>query len=100
MVNLSTYLHLLLKLNNAEEKEAFQLWLEEKWSTIDFGDISKYDRMICDMPVVGPTVEDPEVIQQLESEPMPLYLVPDEKRERYEALLNQIVAEYLNRENK
>ena len=99
MMNLSTYLHLLLKLNNPEENESFKIWIEVNWNQLDFGDISKYDRMICDMPVVGPTVEDPEVIQKLESEPMPLYLVSEEKRERYEILLYKIIAEYNDRKN-
>lgn len=100
MLNLSTYLHLLLKLNNPDENETFKTWIEEKWNQIDFDDISKYDRMICDMPVVGPTVEDPEVIRELEAEPMPLYLVPEEKRERYEILLDEIISEYCDRKNK
>ncbi len=85
----------------------FRLWIDNRMMSVDFGEISMYDCMICDMPVIGPVIEELRQsefsgkkakamsnILSLESEPMPLYLVPEEKKERYIRILDMLVEEF------
>ena len=85
----------------------FHLWVDNRILEIDLEDISKYDCMICDMPVIGPIIQELQEneftgkeyeamqnIMTLESEPMPLYLVNPDKQERYNAILDGLVAEF------
>lgn len=86
----------------------FHLWVDDRMKDIDTGDISKYDCMICDMPVIGHLIEELKQhtftgkeaeamnhILSLESEPIPLYLVPAEKMNRYEEMLDRLVDLFL-----
>ena len=116
MSRLSTHLHLALKLYEKmqmEDKAAFFLgddyseihaWIDERIRVMELGDITKYDCMICDMPIIGPLIEElrqgtysgaeeaaMKKILLLETEPIPLYLVPDEKKLRYERILETLV---------
>lgn len=101
-----------------EDKTAFFLgdnyseihaWIDEHIKEMELGDITKYDCMICDMPVIGPLIEElrqgtysgaeeaaMKKILSLETEPIPLYLVPDEKKLRYERILEILVDEAYN----
>lgn len=85
----------------------FHLWVDNRILTKDVGNISKYDCMICDMPVIAPIIEkfrayEPvnreyqsvQNILQLESEPMPLYLVSKEKNIRYNSILDDLVHQF------
>ena len=121
MSRISTHLHLALKLYEKmqmEDKTAFFLgdnyseihaWIDEHIKEMELGDITKYDCMICDMPVIGPLIEElrqgtysgaeeaaMKKILSLETEPIPLYLVPDEKKLRYERILEILVDEAYN----
>lgn len=121
MPRISTHLHLALKLYEKmqmEDKTAFFLgdnyseihaWIDEHIKEMELGDITKYDCMICDMPIIGPLIEElrqgtysgaeeaaMKKILSLETEPIPLYLVPDEKKLRYERILEILVDEAYN----
>ncbi len=87
----------------------FHLWVDNRMKDIDTGDISKYDCMICDMPVIGHLIEELKQhafvgkeaeamnnILSLELEPIPLYLVPAEKMKRYEEMLDMLVDEFIS----
>ncbi len=80
------------------------LWTDNYFAGLDMGDISVYDMMICDMGQVVPALQ--ELIEDesdgrdiyatvnlraLEREPLPLYLVSDEKRDRYFEILDKAV---------
>ena len=116
MPGISTHLHLALKLYEKmqmEDKTAFFLgddyseihvWIDEHIKEMELGDITKYDCMICDMPVIGPLIEElrqetysgteeeaMKKILSLETEPIPLYLVSEEKKLRYERILETLV---------
>ena len=86
----------------------FHLWIDNRILEVDTGDISKYDCMICDMQVIIPIIEqlkqfnyiDKELqsmnnILSLEKEPMPLYLVSNDKKNRYEEILDSLVNEFI-----
>ena len=86
----------------------FHLWVDNRILEVDVGDISKYDCLICDMAVIAPiihqlaqlTVSDKkrqalQNILALESEPIPLYLIPEEKKRRYDAILNMMVNKFV-----
>lgn len=104
----------LERFRSTEEKDAFSfghyfhLWVDNRISEVDVGDISKYDCLICDMPVIAPTIQrlrqltvtgkKHQALQNvlaLESESMPLYLVPEEKQKRYHAILDMLADEFL-----
>lgn len=80
----------------------FHLWFDNYILTVDTKDISKYDCMICDMAVILPVIQElkgqefegkegqaMQKICSLESEPVPLYLVSNYKREQYVKILDK-----------
>lgn len=86
----------------------FHLWVDNRILEFDVGDISKYDCLICDMAVITPIIhqlaklkvtgEKYQALQNilaLESEPIPLYLVPEEKMRQYNAILDMMVDEFV-----
>ena len=87
----------------------FHLWLDNYILNVDMKDISKYDCMICDMEVILPLIlelqkktfegkeaQAMEKILALESEPMPLYLVPEHKKEKYIEILDEAVETFVD----
>ena len=86
----------------------FHLWFDNYILNVDVEDISKYDCMICDMEVILPVIhelqkkeyagKEAEAMQKillLESEPIPLYLVPEHKKEKYTEMLNEAIDTFL-----
>lgn len=86
----------------------FHLWVDDRIMSVNTEDISPSDCLICDMGAFLPFYETlrgqtftgkKQVAMQnvltLEREPMPLYLVPPEKKKRYEVLLDTLVDEFL-----
>lgn len=86
----------------------FHLWVDNHILEVDVSDITKHDCLICDMAVITPiihqlkqlTVTDKKLqalqnIMALESEPMPLYLVSEDKKKRYEEILDTLVDEFI-----
>lgn len=87
----------------------YHLWIDNRILKEDLGDITKYDCLICDMPVIGSIIEqfkeykacgkEYQAIQNilaLEQEPMPLYLVSEAKKQRYHELLDKLVCEFVS----
>ncbi len=85
----------------------FHLWTDNRIREVDTGDISKYDCIICDIPVILPAVEELKKesfsgrketamgnILALESEAVPLIEVPDEKRKKYEEILDVLAEKF------
>ena len=85
----------------------FHLWVDNRILGVDVNDISKNDCLICDMAVIAPVIQQLKQLEvtdkkyqsmknilELESEPMPLYLVPEGKKKRYEAILDMLVDEF------
>ena len=86
----------------------FHLWIDNRILKEDIGDITKYDCLICDMPVIAPIIcqfkeykacgkeyQSIQNILELETEPMPLYLVSEEKKKRYYSILDKLVSEFV-----
>jgi len=86
----------------------FHLWIDNRILEVDTKDISKYDCLICDMEVVVPIIQQlkqgvftgkeyqaMQNILSLESEPIPLYLVPEDKKRRYNEILDKLVDEFI-----
>ena len=86
----------------------FHLWVDNRILKIDIGDISKQDCLVCDMAVITPIVhhigkiavtgkkhQALQNILALKSEHIPEYSVPEEKRKRYDAILDLLVDEFL-----
>ncbi|MBE6114577.1 MAG: hypothetical protein E7191_05805 [Erysipelotrichaceae bacterium] len=82
----------------------YHLWCDEYVKHVELEDITKYDRLICDMEVLIPVIQrlcnnsytgkyqqSMENIMILEREPMPLYLVSPSKKEKYVEVLESIV---------
>ena len=80
----------------------FHLWLDNYILHVDTEDISRYDCMICDMELISPVIQNlkkkvyvgkeadaMQKILELEAEPLPLYLVPEHKKEKYIAILDE-----------
>ena len=91
-----------------QEHKEFYSWLQDYMMKVDMQDISMYDQLICDMeeilPVIlelqkqeltGTQAEAMDKILQLESEPMPLYLVPEQKKQAYIQILDNAVEVYV-----
>lgn len=85
----------------------FHLWVDNYIKQVDLQDITKHDCLICDMEMVfsylsklqnreyqGKEKLAMDNIILLEQEPMPLYLVSDEKKLRYHELLARIVTAF------
>ena len=84
----------------------FHLWVDNEISSIDISNISKYDCMICDNEVISPILStlkahnDKETqtlnnISKLQNEPMPLYLVHNDKKEHYNDILDTLVYRFI-----
>lgn len=86
----------------------FHLWCDEYVKGIELEDLTKYDRLICDMEVLIPVIyalnnktytgkyqQAMDNILTLEREPMPLYLVSPSKKEKYIAVLENIVESFI-----
>ena len=86
----------------------FCLWVVDRIFNLDFEDISRYDRLICDMAVIAPYLQNLGQIElrgekakafrhimSLEREPMPLYMVSREKSLRYGAILDRLIRQFL-----
>ena len=105
----------LKKFKEQEEKNDFNLgyyfhlWTDNRIREVDTGDISKYDCIICDIPVILPAVEELKKesfcgrketamgnILALESEAVPLIEVPDEKRKRYGQILDVLAEKFVS----
>ena len=85
----------------------FRVWLDAECGNISMKNINKYDKLICDMEAVIPAVyrlkeksfegraeEAMRNILALENEPMPLYLVPGKKKNRYVKKLKSIAKSF------
>ena len=86
----------------------FHLWVDNRIMEVDAGDISKDDCLICDMASVAPLIRQLEQynaadgrehqavqnILALASEPLPLYEVPEDKKKRYDAILDTLADEF------
>lgn len=85
----------------------FHLWVDNRILEVDTGDISKSDCLLCDMEVIAPVIEQlrqceftgreyqaMQNVLALESEPMPLYLVSDDKKKRYNEILDKLADEF------
>ena len=103
----------LEKFAEQEEKNDFNLgyychlWTDNRIIEVDTGDISKYDCIICDIPVILPAVEELKKesfcgreetamgnILALESEAVPLIEVTREKRKKYDEVLDGIADKF------
>ena len=95
---------------NGDEQNEFHAWFENYMAELDMQDISVYDQLICDMEVILPVIQElqkqelsgkraeaMETILQLESEPMPLYLVPEQKKQAYIQILDHAIEAYMMR---
>ncbi len=87
----------------------FHLWTDNRFKILDTGDISGYDRVICDMPVVHPLLQKlqqmefsgrekqaVENIRNMANQPVPLYMVDRDKSARYEAILENVSAQFVS----
>ena len=96
-----------------DEQNEFHAWFEDYMAELDMQDISMYDQLICDMEVILPVIQElqqqeltgkraeaMEKILQLESEPMPLYLVPEQKKQEYIQILERAIDAYMTRGEK
>lgn len=86
----------------------FHLWVDNEIRKVDVSDISKDDCLICDMEeiisliyelkqlsFVGKEKEAMDLINTLENEPMPLYLVRRDIKEKYSNILFELVNGFL-----
>jgi len=122
MAKVSTHLHAVLRLSkkieivdldlfyleNVYPDCLFHMWIDNYMLSVDMGDISMYDQMICDMEVILPIIQELqgkeyvgrekealEKILALASEPVPLYLVPKYKKEKYIEILDGAVEAFI-----
>jgi len=90
----------------------FHLWVDNRILEVDVGDISKDDCLICDMEIITPVIQrlkkhcvtgkayqSMQNILALESEPLPLYSVSEDKRKRYHAILDRLADEFVEHLN-
>lgn len=88
----------------------FHLWVDNRILGVDVSDISKEDCFICDMDVIAPMIQQLKQhvvigkenqsmknILSLESEPLPLHSVSEEKKNRYVAILDMLVEEFVEK---
>lgn len=86
----------------------FQTWIEQYLLNVEFHEITKYDRLICDMEVILPYIEQLQqlslvdyeqvamnCIMALENEPMPLYMVKEDTKNTYHQMLDIMINEYI-----
>lgn len=86
----------------------FHLWVDHYMKCVDVQDITYYDCLICDMEEILSYLTDMNQqglsqkekiamnhMRELERQSMPLYLVSDEKKERYLKLLDWIVDRFI-----
>lgn len=105
--------HLDVFLENEEKNDFnfgyyFHLWVDNYMKEVDCLDISSSDCLICDMEEIRETIlnlyretyEGKELeafhhIRRLESTPMPLYMVFEEKKDVYSHILDTIVDAFM-----
>ena len=88
----------------------FHLWVDNRILEVDVDDISKDDCLICDMEVITPIIQQlkqhsvigkeyqsMQNILSLESEPLFLCSVSEDKKKRYEAILDMLVDEFVKK---
>ena len=87
----------------------FHLWVDNRILEVDVGDISKDDCLICDMEVIptiiqqlkqhsvsGKEYQSMQNVLALESEPLSLRSVSEDKKKRYDAILDMLVDEFVD----
>lgn len=88
----------------------FHLWVDNRILEVDVDDISKDDCLICDMEVITPIIQQlkqhsvigkeyqsMQNILSLESEPLFSYSVSEDKKKRYEAILDMLIDEFVKK---
>lgn len=86
----------------------FHLWVDNYIQKMDLNNITVSDCLLCDMEVIAPILQEllnvkyegkekeaQDNLTQLEKIPMPLYLVDEEKKKKYNLLLNEINEQFI-----